>query len=285
MPPTELETPSQQELPTEQIGEQPPSTPAPVGPLETVEGKWGPNSHPLLAGKNVSETLDIVGKLTMAIQQQMAVAPQPEKQMPQVTQPTIDDNLLVTDPAEWRRQFAASVEQSTMQTMQAAAQPIFANQAATAEALAKGDPANKQVVEKWWTEVEQMVAPIPAHMRSKALYDQAARMARANHVDEIATEKAAALANAGTGLEGGSTRPSGSPAVEGSDASWAKIASSPLGEKMIKQYGKAKVIETAKRMGTTLEKYADMIAGSQTRIDPEKPGTWYSELQKKEAAV
>jgi len=273
MPPDqqlEVETPN---------AESPPSTEPQAGPLETSTQRFGADSHPLLVGKSPAEAIDIVNKLTMAIQYQHAASsPQPMEQQ-QVAQPAvqIDDNLLVTDPAEWRRQFAQSVENSVGNTLATAAAPIYNNIAATAETLSRANPQNKDVADKWWTEVQTMVAPIPAHMRSQALYDQAAKMARSNHIDEIAQERAAAIAGAGTGLEGGGVRGDGAP-VKGDEATWTKIETSALGKKMVAQYGKAKVVETAKRMNLTLDKYADMISGSNTQIDPEKGGTWYTEL-------
>ena len=276
-------TESQTQQSTEQLAEQQLSTERQVGPLEHSDAKWGDGAPALLKGKSIAETLDIVGKLTMALQQ-YAAAPKTQEvvKMPEVVK-QIDDNLLVTDPAEWRRQFAEGVNLQLGQTLAQAAAPIYSNIAATAETLAKADPVNKEVAEKWWAEVREMVTPIPEHMRSQALYTQAAKMARANHIDEIASAKAAAIAGAGTGLEGGGTRGAdGAPPVEGNAAAWDKISKSAIGKKMLDQYGKAKVVATAKQMNMTLDKYADMVAGSRTAVDPEKPGTWYTDLHVKE---
>ena len=235
-----------------------------------------------LRGKSADETLDIVSKMEAAIRYAATAHNVTPPAQPVVTMPEptvqIDDDLLVTNPAEWRRRFAADQEQRMNATLAQVAQPVFNNMAATAAEMARKDDSNKDVAEKWWSEVEQVVGPVPTHMRSKQLYDQAARLVRSNHLDEIATERAQRLAASGTGVEGvtrsGGTEGREPPAVE---AAWSKLAASPLGAKMIERYGRSKVTQVAQQFGG-LEKYADMVSGSRTHFDPDKPGVMRTEL-------
>lgn len=191
----------------------------------------------------------------------------------------LDDDLLVTNPSEWRRRFSAQQQVSTNAAIASVAGPFASQMAATAATLAKRDPANADVADKWWTEVDAMVAPIPEHMRSQALYDQAAKMARANHIEEIAEERAAKLAAAATGVEGvGSGGVSGAAGSAGvGDPAWDKIKASAMGARMLERYGKAKLVAAANAMGG-LEKYAEYIAGSRTEFDPSHPSRMYTEL-------
>jgi hypothetical protein len=44
--------------------------------------------------------------------------------------------------------------------------------------------------DRWGPEIDQMVAPVPAEQRTAELYAQAVRLVRANHIDELASERA-----------------------------------------------------------------------------------------------
>ena len=43
---------------------------------------------------------------------------------------------------------------------------------------------------RWGPEIDQLVAPVPTDQRSAELYSQAVRLVKANHLDEIVTERA-----------------------------------------------------------------------------------------------
>lgn len=189
----------------------------------------------------------------------------------------LDDDLLVTNPAEWRRRFQAQQENTMYNAMSQAAAPVYQNMADTAAVLARQDAANADAL-PYWDEVDAVVSNIPYHLRTKAVYDQAAKLAKSNHVDEIASARAKAMAAAGTGIEGVTrTNIDGTVTTSADDATWDKIKATPMGQRMIDQYGKGKVLEVAKKMGG-LEAYADMISKSKTTFDPMTPGRWNSEL-------
>lgn len=237
----------------------------------------------MLRGRDAGETLDIVNRLVTAVQQQL----QPPQAQP-LTAPTmhnansneIDDDLLVTNPGEWRRRLQAQQEQRQQQTIAQIAAPIAQQLASTSATLSRRDPANADVAEKWWAEVDALVAPIPAEMRTQQLYDQAAKLVRSNHLDEIANERAQRLAAASTGVEGVTriTNPDGTVTTQDAGGpAWDKIKSTPLGARMIERYGRAKVEKAAAAFGG-LDKYADMLSKSRTDFDPSHPSRMYSEL-------
>lgn len=199
--------------------------------------------------------------------------------MPDAPIEQLDDDLLVTNPAEWRRRFAAQQQQATNATVASVAVPFAAQMADTVATLSKRDPANADVAEKWWAEVEALVAPIPAQMRTTALYDQAVKMARSNHIDEIAEARLQARLAAGTGIEGVTQRTNadGSPAADPEGAAWDKLKATPMGAQMIERYGKGKVMAAAKAMGG-IDRYAEMVGKSKTAFDPANPSRMYTEL-------
>jgi hypothetical protein len=247
-----------------------------VATTEQTGFRWGDEAPQFLQGKTPAETLDIVNRLVSATQHMYAQQQQQPSEPVQTPRNEINDDLLVTDPAAWRQQFQAQVESVMAAQMAQAAAPILTNQAATVAELSRNDAANKDVAAKWWNEVEQMVAPVPLHMRSKALYDQACKLARSNHIDEIARERADALAAAGTGVEGVTSRRTPEQ-TESEKKVWDRIASSDIGKHMLDKYGKAKIEKAAAGMGG-LDKYADYVAGSKTQFDPERQGRWSTEL-------
>jgi hypothetical protein len=191
----------------------------------------------------------------------------------------LDDDLLVTNPAEWRRRFAAQQQEQYNAQLASVAAPVMATQAALVSDVARRDPAHADVASRWWSEVEAMIEPIPAHMRTPALYAQAAKVARANHVEEIATERAQALMAAGTGLEGTGRNVAADGTVTGGaeDAVWDRIKGTAVGAAQLERYGRAKVIAAAKAMGG-LDAYAGMLERSRTTFDPARPGRMDTEL-------
>ena len=153
----------------------PPSTEPPAGEgaaaqqtsgIEATGFRWGQDDTRVpdyLRGRSADETLDIVSKMEAAIRYAATAHNVTAAQPTVVTMPEptvqIDDDLLVTNPAEWRRRFAADQDQRMNATLAQVAQPVFNNMAATAAELARRDDGNKDVAEKWWNEVEQVVAP------------------------------------------------------------------------------------------------------------------------------
>lgn len=139
--------------------------------------------------------------------QQMSAQPAPQQQY---TSPNVesqmsggmpDPNLMYSNPAEYQRQLMAFQNAQWQAQMNAYAQPVLQQNAETARELSKrGDYA--KVWEKWEPEIELELRGIPLHQRTRQMYDSAAKIVRGNHVEELARERAEALATQfGSGTE------------------------------------------------------------------------------------
>lgn len=247
-----------------------PSTPPATGATD----RFGEDAG-FLAGKSQAEAVAWVNNLVTEVQQlvatkQPAASPQPQRQIVQDAK-LPDPDMALTDPAGYQRQLADYFTAQQQGTLAQAAVPVYAQLATMAREMSKNDSANKDVWSKWGAEVEQMVGNVPQHLRTKELYDQAAVMVRGRHVDEIATEKAAALAGAGTGL----ARAGGGSDVDTDDGDtdvWAKIEASPIGKAALNVAGK-KGILAAIRNGAykDLNDYATQASKSRAKVDPANP--------------
>lgn len=179
-----------------------------------------------------------------------------------------DPDLALTDPKGYQAQIVRYVEAQNDARMQQYAAPVFNQLATTAREMSKNDPANKQIWEKYSADIEGVVANVPAHARTKELYDHAVIMVKGRRFDELAAEKAATLAAAGTGLAR-----SGSNAGDDGDSEpgdvWEKIAASPMGKAALNVAGK-EGIRAAIRSGAykSLEAYAAAAAKSKAVVDP-----------------
>lgn len=182
-----------------------------------------------------------------------------------------DPDLALTNPAEYQQQLTSYLNATQMASLAQAAGPVYGQLSAMAREMSRNDPTNKDVWSKWGGEVEQMVGSVPAHLRTKELYDQAVVMVKGRHVDEIAAERAATLATAGTGL----ARSNGGDAADaesGDDDVWTKIEASPIGKAAMNVAGK-KGILAAIRSGAykDLADYADKVTKSKAKVDPANP--------------
>jgi len=183
-----------------------------------------------------------------------------------------DPDLALTDPTKYQEQLTNYLQVTQAQQIAAYAQPMFNQLAGTARELSKQDPANKDIWSKWGGEIEQMVSNVPAHLRTRELYDQAVVMVKGRHVDEIATERAERLAAANPGLARAGGAEAEADADSGSADVWAKIESSPMGAAALKVAGKRGIM-AAVRAGAykSLEDYAAAATKSKAKVDPSNP--------------
>lgn len=261
--------------PAEQTQTKPPSTPADTG---ATEFRYGADAPEYLRGKSPQETVAWVTNLVDEVK--TLVANRPQAQPPQQQRIMQDQNqnfalpdpdLAITDPKAYQTQLTNYLTAASDQRLAAYAQPILGQLATTARELSKNEASNKAIWEKYGADIDSIVAGVPTHLRTKELYDRAVVQVKGQRFDELAAEKAAALASAGTGL----ARSGGASADGGDDEPgdvWAKIESSPMGAAALKVAGK-KGIRAAVASGAykSLEHYAEMATKSKGRVDPANP--------------
>ena len=101
-----------------------------------------------------------------------------------------DPSLMIADPAEYQRQYEVYTDARLAQTLAQVAAPIAYSMADTGKALSQANSEVADVWKRWGPEVESLVAHIPPGNRNRAMWDQAAKFVRSNHVDELVEEKA-----------------------------------------------------------------------------------------------
>lgn len=140
-------------------------------------------------GKTADEILDIASRAVGHIQAQ-SVAPSytPNVQIPQAPDP----ELAYRDPIAYAREYDAYSRQRVQAEMQLGAAPVFGQLAAMAKNASKAGK-HADIWRRWEPEIELKLAGIPANQRTIELYDQAAGMVKADHVEEIARERAEKL--------------------------------------------------------------------------------------------
>ena len=208
--------------------------------------------------------------------QQMAAQQQSQIRLP----PRPDADLAITDPEQYQNQLTAHIQAQTAATINQAAMPIVQQQASIVRKQAAMDPANKEVFDRWGHEIDNYVAQIPYHQRTDALYARAAKMVKADHIDELAQSRANSLManNPGTASSSGRDNYRVSDNAGEEEGVWKTLSKSDLGRRMLRDYGKAKIQANAEAMGNTLQEYADMVAGNTTTFDPNRPGEWSNDL-------
>ena len=267
------------EIASSEAPQTPPDAQSQTGQASTPQGtgatehRYGDDAPEYLRGKNPQETVAWVTNLVDEVKQMMAVRPQaaPQQTQAAMNQQQIgmpDPDLAITDPKTYQQQLVTYMQASSNAQLAQYAQPILQQQASMAREMSKNDAANKAIFEKYHADIDAMVGNTPAHLRTKALYDEAVIHVKGRRFDELAAEKAAALASAGTGL----ARTSGGSDSDTDDSSadvWTKIEASPMGAAALRVAGK-KGIRAAVASGAykSLEHYAEMAAKSKARVDP-----------------
>ncbi len=254
-----------------------PSSEPPSG--QTAEAfKFGADAPPYLQGKTEQEAIDwttnLVQEVTnLANHQSM----QPQQQQVQQVQPQQsaglpDADLMLTDPQAYQAQLVNTLTAYQQQNLAVQAQPIIAAQAETALFMSKNDRGLTDVWDNYGAEIEIQVARIPAHHRTKALYDQAARLVQGNHVEEIADKRAQqkyeSMLSANPGIESANSSDgaiSGTLA-DGSNA-WDKIAQTEIGKAQLATMSKRTLLGLIEGGGETLEGYAEKVGSSAAKYN------------------
>jgi len=198
------------------------------------------------------------------VQQQQAQA---QPQQHQVSDP----DLWLTDAARAERELAGRLLSQWSQQAQNVAQPLYTGQAQLAKSGSRNDPAMKDVWDKYSNEVEALMSKVPVVQAiNKETWDQAAKIVKSNHIDEIAAEKAKELAASFGALETSQGFAESLPAP--AQSAIQKIRDSDYGQNHLAEYSDSKIVETAKKMGNTVEEYSDMIASTHVISHPKTPG-------------
>jgi len=165
-------------------------------------------------------------------------------------------DLMYSDPAEYQRQYDAYVEARFNAQLTQLAAPVLQQNADTARELSKMG-AYADVWRRWEPEIEQQLAGIPTHQRTKQLYDQAALLVRGLHAEELANERAQQmLASRDTGTESTHGAGGAPPASPGDALDEAWDSGHPFFEKA-KSYGmsKERIREHCARSGISVADY------------------------------
>lgn len=256
--------------------------------METTGFRWGAEAPEYLQGKTAAETLDIINTLVQGVQELSYGQQEPRTGMHQYDIPAQnvsqdmsqsglpDPGLAITNPQEYQEQLVKAIRQQQQNDLMQAAQPVFAQTADSARMLSSMDEKWKPIWHEYGKEIDNEVRNIPMQQRTKQLYDRAAELVMARHSDDIierkAKERAQQMLEQGVGTAApsyGGYEPSADEADQ-----WAKFERSEVGKKLLDRVGKRKILDFCKNDNMTLEQYADMVAGSKARFDPDNPGRW-----------
>jgi hypothetical protein len=259
------------------------NTGAPPSNLEETGFRYGAGAPAYLQGKTASEAIDFVNNLVSEAQQLYQTVNtqyQPQPQQTTVTpQNSTDPDLWLTDPAKAEQAHSQKILGQVQNYIGQASQPLLQSNAQISRDVVQ--QRNKDVFNKWGHEVDQIVANVPLAQRSPALYEQAVKMVKANHVEELAQARAESLMAAGTGLESGGGRgadPFAMVDAEGRDV-WEKFEQSDVGRNLTARLSKRQITELCDKAGMSVEEYADMVARSKARVDPGKGTVVNDELR------
>lgn len=262
------------------------STPAQEPSTEQPSGqapepfKFGADAPSYLQGKNEQETIDLVANIVQEatnIANNQSMQPVQTQQQAPVAQSTglPDADLMLTDPQAYQAQLVQSLTAYQQQSLAQQAAPIINAQAETALYMSKNDRSISGVWDKYGPEIEMQVARIPAHLRTKQLYDQAAKLVQGNHVEEIAEERAQekyeSMLSSNPGIESAN---SGYGAIDATlpdgSSAWDKIAQSEIGKAQLAAMSKRELLGLIEGGGETLEGYAEKVAKSTAKYDPQR---------------
>ncbi len=250
-----------------------PSTEPDSGAAQDEPFRMPLDSPQHLRGKTAEEIVewsDQVSDQVRTLYNQQTQTPAPQQAAPQPAQ-ALDPDLILTNPEEYQRQMIATINAQQSQNLAAAAGPIIQAQADTARFMSQHDKSHEDTWDRWSHDIDMQVANIPANLRTKALYDQAAKIVKAEHIDEIVDERAQALASAGSGLDTGSTfvGEQGDYQSQSSDE-WDKFDKSSVGRHLMSTLGKRKIAEMCEAHNMTISEYADMVAANKAELDPHR---------------
>lgn len=255
----------------------PPSTPA---SLYEVGFKFGENdpvpAH--LRGKGVKDLIEHTQRLEAALaqaswqtppqtsSQPQYQAPQPQLQ-PQATPVAPPDySLAYSEPERFAREYDAYNQRVLDARLNQYAAPILNSNAQNARALSRSDPSLKDAWDFYAHEIDALMMNVaPQFKLSKDIWDQAARLALSNHIDEVAQRRAESLAANRPMTERSQYDAPNSPGTSFNgdeiDALWTEDLDYI---KWARNAGTSKndMREAARKMGYSMKEYADMIRKS-----------------------
>lgn len=151
-------------------------------------------------------------------QQQVQSGPAQQNQQwmqnqPSQTQPSSppDPDLYYEDPNEYNRQLSAWQQQQTQQYVQQASQPLLQQNAEIAKEQSRNDPKFKEVWQKYEPEIVSHMQSVPLQNRTKRAWDMAAKITKADHMDELVAEQAERKASQMASGAPATQRPGGAP--------------------------------------------------------------------------
>ena len=150
--------------------------------------------------------------------------------------------------------------------LNANAAPLFASQARTSRVLAKQNPKRADIWAKYENEIEQQMAGVDPRFQTPEAWELAADIVAGRHLDEIAAERASALAaRPDTGTLNGAEVPGTAAAPAGDPITEMFRANDPAVRKFV-ALGKTAddVIRHAAQMGHKPDAYAAMLKRSAT---------------------
>lgn len=189
-----------------------------------------------------------------------AQSPAPDNmQTPRLPSPDLQYN----DPAEYERQMQAYISATNQQALSQFAQPFIVQQSQLARAEARRDSRLGPIWDKYAGEIDAQMASVPMQHRTVDAWQMAAKIVAGDHLDELASERAAQLAarpDTGTVSSGDNLVPAGSE-QGAADAIAELFRDDHPAIQRFKKIGKRAddVRKHAIAMGHTPEKYAEML--------------------------
>ena len=113
---------------------------------------------------------------------------QPQRQGPSMPDP----DLMYENPQEWQRQFQQAMQNQMNQSLQQAAGQFGQTVGQMARSVVAQEQDFSGVFSKWGHEVDQLLAEngVPPQSRTPDVYRRAAKMVKADHLDELVDELA-----------------------------------------------------------------------------------------------
>jgi len=254
-----------------------PSSPPPSAPPTGADFRFQSGPFTGLTASEAAQKYDQdLGQVQHQTRQYQQQVSQYLAQMQQPAASQSDPDLWLTDAQKAESNLEARLQRQWNQQAAAVAQPIYQGQASLAKSGSQNDPRYKDVWTKYGREVESLMANVPAsNAINKEVWDQAAKLIRSNHIDEIAAEKAQNymknMANTETGQRTSASLP------QAQVSAIQKIRESDYGKSHLDYLSDAALIKQAGKMGNTINEYADMVASTHVISHPKKPGEWVNQ--------
>lgn len=201
---------------------------------------------------------------------------QPNQPAPQPK--PLDPDKMLTDPSGYQSDLLGNVAGAMQTVMGQNTAATFEALSSSAKHLSRSDAKNAPLWDKYGAEIEALAnnpAIDPRIRGSKEFWDKAATVVKAEHLDDIVNERAQQMvAEMGPNVETGSGSYGATDATE--TTAIEKMRTSEWGKRLLDRYGERGVIRTAEKMGVSLDKYADMVVGTNVIVNPNNPSEWWN---------